>query len=255
MRLTQHLNQGSLLYFDQQHEKLSVSQNNHYRWLAFDNVIQSVMSRRLPNKLTLPHHSALLLPLIFFKPKSLLEFGLGGGNIARFMHGLNESIDFTSIERSPRVVEAFKQFFNPDAIKINIISDEDISQSKRLQKRANQWLIYDIYRAENGALNYCDKQLLKLVNQLSASACLSINLVDISDEHINRLLMDLTSQLSNHTLSYFNVPHYQNVIVHILPQHFTHTNEIINSNSYLSERLQQRWLKFWQHGHHSSIHN
>ena len=246
MSLTQHLNQGSLLYLDQHHEKLSVEQNSHYRWLTFEQVIQSVMHRRCPEKLTLPHHIALMLPLIFFKPEQVLEFGLGGGNIARYMLGLNANIVFTSIERSPRVIDAFESFFNPDEVKINIISDEDIRQINQLQKKPKQWLIYDIYRAENDTINDSDKQLLKLSKQLAKTSCLSINLVDISDEHFTLLLRDLCNNLPQHHLTFFKVPHYRNIIVHLLPNSFT--ENIDDTASYLPKRLLKKWQRIWSLG-------
>ena len=136
MQLNRHINQGSLLYLDQLNERLAISENNHFRWLAFDNVIQSIMHRRLPANLTLPHHTALMLPLLFFKPQNMLEFGLGGGNIARFIKQLNPTVKFTSIERSASVINAFKQFFNPDNIEIDIISDQQISLSQKRFKIA-----------------------------------------------------------------------------------------------------------------------
>ncbi len=267
MQLNRHVNQGSLLYFDQLNERLSVSQNEHFRWLAFDNVIQSIMSRRQPEKLTLPHHVFLMLPLLFFKPNNVLEFGLGGGNLARFILSLNSEINFTSIERSSAVVNAFEKYFNPENIDIKIISDEEISLRKKLQKMANQWLIYDIYRDNDDHHSY--QQLIKITQQLKKSSCLSINLVNVCEHTINQLLVDLQNHSSHHQLSYFNVPHYQNMIVHLLPTSFAATpmsaaistpikdNTYDSStieNSYLATRLYRKWLSFWQHGRHNPLY-
>lgn len=86
MPLSRHIEQGRLLYFTRNPDAISVCENKHFRWLAFDSVIQSVMNIRLPNQLTLPHHYGLLLPLRYYNPTNVIEFGLGGGNISRFIN-------------------------------------------------------------------------------------------------------------------------------------------------------------------------
>ena len=85
MKLVKHIQQGQLIYFTQNNDSISVSENQHYRWLTFDNVVQSMMLKRQPWQLTFPHQISLLSPLLFFKPQEVVEFGLGGGNLARFL--------------------------------------------------------------------------------------------------------------------------------------------------------------------------
>ena len=108
MQLLKHIAQGKLVYLSQGKEALSVSENEHYRWLAFHHnnnepVIQSVMHKRKPWQLTLPHQTALLLPLLFFKPNNVVELGLGGGNLDRFLAHLSTNITIKSIEYSPKL--------------------------------------------------------------------------------------------------------------------------------------------------------
>ena len=102
MQLSKHIAQGKLLYLSQGEENLSVSENQYFRWLAFNNdkgeqVIQSVMHKRKPWQLTLPHQTALLLPLLFFKPQNVVELGLGGGNLDRFLAHTCNNISIKSI--------------------------------------------------------------------------------------------------------------------------------------------------------------
>jgi len=108
VKLTQHVNQGRLVYLSNTADQITISENEHYRWLAFDDVIQSVMHLRCPEKLTLPHHYAALLPLLFFKPKKIIELGLGGGNLSRFLSTLHPDIHVLSIELSQTVIACFQ---------------------------------------------------------------------------------------------------------------------------------------------------
>ena len=50
MKLAQHVSQGRLVYLSNSADQISISENNHFRWLAFDDVIQSVMHLRRPEK-------------------------------------------------------------------------------------------------------------------------------------------------------------------------------------------------------------
>ena len=101
MTLARHLAQGQLLYFSQQADAMSVSENAHLRWLAFDGVLQSVVRKQRPHWLTLPHHWALLMPWLYYTPSKVVEFGLGGGNHLLFHHWLTSEIEQSS-HRSQR---------------------------------------------------------------------------------------------------------------------------------------------------------
>jgi len=114
MQLAKHIAQGNLLYLSQSNQRLSVSENAYYRWLAFaspegEQVIQSVMLKRKPWRLTLPHQTALMLPLLFFKPNRIVELGLGGGNIQRFISHLSSAITIDSVEHYSEVIDCFNQ--------------------------------------------------------------------------------------------------------------------------------------------------
>jgi spermidine synthase len=120
MKLVKNIQQGQLSYYTQNDDSISVSENQHYRWLAFDNVVQSMMLKRKPSQLTFPHQISLLSPLLFFRPKKVVEFGLGGGNLARFLLHYLPDLTLHTIEYSQEVIECFERFFNPQAIKVNL---------------------------------------------------------------------------------------------------------------------------------------
>lgn len=253
MQLSKHLAQGKLLYLSQQQESLSVWENQYFRWLAFTNdkgeqVIQSVMHRRKPWQLTLPHQTALLLPLLFFKPQSVVELGLGGGNIDRFLAYTCADISIKTIEYSASVIEAFSQYFNPENSKIEIIHSDSRDWLAQNQNNRADWLICDIYQHKED-FNETIKQLECLIANIDSSGCLSINLPDATDTEVNLCLTVLQQLSSEHNVVYFHIPNYLNIIIHLIPKHWQ-TFKLLkrNKDCFLPRRLFLQWRKFWRHG-------
>jgi len=254
MQLTRHIQQGSLLYFNHEDDAISVSENEHYIWLAFGDVIQSVMLKRKPYQLTLPHQSAMLLPLLFFKPKEIVELGLGGGNLSRFLRHLNTEITIQSIECNKTVITCFDRYFNPENIPIQIHCDRSENWLTQQQKQITtdktlDWLICDIYQTQLTDFNQTMTQLENLIAVLSANSCLSINLPDSSDEEVNLCLTVLQQLLPDHQVIYFHIPNYLNIVIQIIPAHWQLFRLLKrNSHSHLSSHLFLKWRKFWQMG-------
>ena len=253
MQLAKHVAQGKLTYLNQDKEAISVSENEHYRWLAFtcnndEQVIQSVMLKRKPWKLTLPHQTALMLPLLFFKPNNAVELGLGGGNLQRFMNNVSTEITLHSIEHSSVVIDCFNQYFNPQGNQAHVI----YSDSKQWLQRNNvdyDWYICDIYQQEIQSYNNTLKQLEHITDNINPNTCLSINLPDATDNEVNLLLTILKQISIHHEITYFHIPNYLNIVIHLLPKQWQTYKRIKRSkHSYLPDNTFLRWKGFWQHG-------
>lgn len=254
MQLTKHIAQGKLLYLSQGEECLSVSENTHYRWLAFNNdkgeqVIQSVMHKRKPWKLTLPHQTALLLPLLFFKPQNIVELGLGGGNLDRFLDHLSKNISIKSIEYSAIVIENFTRYFNPDKTEIEIIHSNSNDWLTQEDKAPLDWLICDVYQHKEQDANQTIKQLESLLENVDSNACLSINLPDATDNEVNLCLTVLQQLANDHQILYFHIPNYLNIVIHLIPKHWQ-TLKLLkrNKHCYLPNNIVLQWRKFWLQG-------
>jgi spermidine synthase len=254
MQLSKHIAQGKLIYLSQSEESLSVSENNHFRWLAFDNdkgerIIQSVMHKRKPWQLTLPHQTALLLPLLFFKPKYIVELGLGGGNITRFLTHTDTNISIKSIEYSAIVIENYARYFNPENTKTEVIHSTSNDWLALKDKIPPDWLICDVYQHKEQDVDQVIKQLECLLDNIDSDGCLSINLPDATDNEVNICLTVLQQLASEHNIIYFHIPNYLNIIIHLIPKHWQ-TFKLLkrNKNSYLSHRVFLQWRKFWLHG-------
>jgi len=258
MQLTKHIEIGKLLYLSQSYDNkssdaISISENDYYRWIAFDDVIQSVMHKRKPWQLTLPHQTAILLPLIFSKPENILELGLGGGNLVRYLSHLSTDINLTSVECNQTVIDSFKQYFNPEKAKVSIIHNraEIWLTDKKLSKQITEnldWLICDVYQQQLSDFKGTLKLLDIFMNTLTAESCLSINLPDSSDQEVNLCLTVLQQLQTNHRVVYFHVPNYLNVVIHVLPEHWPiDYPSKKNIQSYLPKRIYLHALKFWRH--------
>jgi len=258
MQLAKHITQGKLTYLSQGDNALSVSENEHYRWLAFagehgEQVIQSIMLKRKPWKLTLPHQTALMLPLLFFKPNSVAELGLGGGNVQRFIKHTSSLITIHSIEHSRLVIDCFNQYFNPSSNETKAI----YSDSKVWLQQNNisyDWFICDIYQEDIQSYNNTVSQLEDITEHIKSTTCLSINLPDASDREVN-LLLTLLQQLSpHHDITYFHIPNYLNIVIHLIPKQWqTYKKLKRNHHSYLPNAVFSRWKKFWLHGKNVSL--
>ncbi len=254
MQLSKHLAQGKLLYLSQGNEAISVNENEHYRWLAFANengeaIIQSVMHKRKPWQLTLPHQTALLLPLLFFRPRTIVELGLGGGNLDRFLTHLSPDIAMQSIEYSKTVISCFKRYFNPDNAEVKVQNNDSKQWLAQQNKVKPDWLICDIYQTQNQNIADTNKQLASLLANVDSNSCLSINLPDASDDEVNLCLTVLQQLQSDHHIYYFHVPNYLNIVIQLIPKHWQTTRVLKrNKNSYLSKRLFLQWRKFWRYG-------
>lgn len=251
MKLIQHVNQGRLVYLSNTEDQITISENTHYRWLAFDDVIQSVMHLRCPSKLTLPHHYAVLMPLLFFKPNKVIELGLGGGNLSRFLSALHPSIDVVSVELSQTVIDCFQHYFNPLRYPIKIEKNEALKwlqQEKNSTTLAAHWLICDVYQHHAKSFQSRVNLLTALIDNLQEDACLTINLPDLDDHEINLCLTILKQLQSSHHIIYFHIPRYLNVVIHLLPKHWLIDNlKKRSKKTYLSPTQYLRWRKFFSH--------
>ncbi len=248
MQLAKHLAQGRLVYLSRQQDAISISENDYYRWMAFNDVVQSVMNKRKPWQLTLPHQIALMLPLLFFKPSNIVEFGLGGGNFTRFLHHLSADITIKTVEYNQQVIDCFNQYFNPDDADYQLICADSISWLKEPNYDEFDWLICDVYQAKHLGFDYMIKQLELLASNVSAQSCLSINLPDICDSDINLCLTILQQLMPSHHINYFEIPNYLNIVIHLTPSHWQ-LHKLLQRNklTYLPPIILQRWRKLWRH--------
>ncbi len=240
MKLDIHLQQSKLLYLIRDSEDIAIKENQHYRFLCFADVVQSIMLKRRPASLTLPHQYFLTLPLLFIRPKNIIEFGLGGGNLLKFARQLLPSCKLTSVEENFQVIQCFKQYFNPQQTELTINCQDASSWLSQQSSVNSDWLIFDIYRNDrddNSALALISELLQRLAN----TCWLSINLVDLAEPQLNKLLNYLNKTKGSRKMNYFIVPQYRNIIVQLYPEPGLINQQISPLKPYQINRYRKLW--------------
>ncbi|GLX78084.1 hypothetical protein tinsulaeT_14240 [Thalassotalea insulae] len=243
MKLDRHIQASKIIYLIKEQEEITIKESYHYRFLCFSDVVQSIMLKRKPARLTLPHQYFITLPLLFIQPEKIIEFGLGGGNLLKFTNQLLPQCQLTSVESSLQVIQCFQQYFNPEQINCSFQCQDASAWLSQQNGLDTDWLIFDIY--QNNQNEMISLQLIhQLLQQLPLHAWLSINLVDLSETQLNKALSYLGKITSRRQMRYFIVPQYRNVIVHIYSQAHRPSREL----SSLRPHQFTRWQQLWQYG-------
>lgn len=251
MKLVQHVNQGRLVYLSNSEDQISIYENDHYRWLMFDDVIQSIMHLRQPGKLTLPHQYAALMPLLFFKPENIIELGLGGGNLSRFIQTLAPATNIVSVELSKHVIDCYSKFFQTahcSIIKENTDALSWLTDNQFCHENDIDWVICDVYQHHTRSFQSRVELLTAMIDKLANNACLTINLPDLDDHEINLCLTILKQLQASHQIIYFHIPRYLNIVIHLVPSYWPTDNlKKRSKNSYLPKWQYTRWRQLFSH--------
>ena len=242
MKLINQFKQGKLIYFNAASD-IAVYESSHFRWITAENTCQSIMLLRQPTKLILPHHYALMLPLLFITPESIAMLGLGGGNLNRFLLNINPHIKLLSVEQQPSMVSTYKTFFSPTPLEEEIIIADAIDWLK-FQRIQTHWLIWDVFK--NKHANGTNQPVFSVLTNLDRDQVLTINIAGESCDTINSTLAFLRAQFHQRDIIYFSIPQYNNIIVHVLPCNFD--QQASSLSSWLSKSMYKRWQLLWRYG-------
>ena len=114
---------GDVVYWKRCHEqRICVREDNDYRWLLSDEVIQSVLAKDLPTELTLPHQ-VMLQAICPAHVRQILHLGLGGGDLLRWCHFRYPNVKQTAVELNPDVVTIYQNFFQQQESPTLVIGD------------------------------------------------------------------------------------------------------------------------------------
>jgi len=240
-KITQSKQQVALL---DEHKHCVVYENQHYLWLQFGEVIQSLMLKRKPERLCLLYQQMLAVVHIHFSPKKILECGLGGGNINRFLSYKYPQVTIRSVEPMVELIDCYQQYFNPLKSSITIEVNHAEMVVNHTENSSLDWLILDIYLAgsddENTAQFYNEDFLQMAANKLIKNAWLSINLPDINGPDLLDLLRSLRKIFSDN-IWIAKVPDCKNIIVHALKSN--EANQPNSQKGFITNRL---WQQFKQ---------
>jgi spermidine synthase len=94
--------------------EVAVSESGGVRYLHIGgDAIQSAMRLSNPDRLELHYTRAMMAFLLFHpRPQNVLMVGLGGGSMARFLHGAYAAAKIRALDVSPEVVAAARRHFD-----------------------------------------------------------------------------------------------------------------------------------------------
>ena len=244
MKLAKHLANGKIIYFCNDNARLEVVENKHFRWLLLDNVVQSIINKRASHTLTLPHQIGLMLPLLFNTPENILILGLGGGDLHRFLLRITPTAQLTTIESNQTIIQCYQTYFSQGNNQHTIIESDVFKWVKKQNQLDYEWIIVDIFSAKLDDSIWLTF-IVDCLNKVKNNTYVSINITDSSEKHLNALFTLLKKYSGS--ITYFMIPHYQNVIVHIL---VAATSPLIkvNYSTTLPDHLAHRWARYWQYG-------
>lgn len=88
--------------------------------------VQSAMRLANPDALELSYARSMMSFLLFATPRRMLQIGLGGGSLAKFIYRHLPETAITSVEINPEVIAAARSFFflPPDDERLSVIQDD-----------------------------------------------------------------------------------------------------------------------------------
>ncbi|MGL5359130.1 MAG: spermidine synthase [Shewanella sp.] len=128
------------------------------RILSFgENDEQSKILKAAPH---IPQHTyvqAMLLVLLFCRPRSAIVLGLGGGALIHALRHFDGAIKLTAVELRPSVIELAKRYFQlPIGKKLNLINADALEFLAQGEHKKVDVIFADIYSAkgvESGQLS------------------------------------------------------------------------------------------------------
>ncbi|WP_394229585.1 spermidine synthase [Shewanella colwelliana] len=129
---------------------LIVLENKEIRMLSFgDNDEQSKLLKATPH---IPQHTylqAMLLVLLFIKPKRVIILGLGGGGLIHALRQFDTGIKVTAVELRASVIEIAKRFFQlPIGKKLSLVHQDAAHFLEEKDHKKADVIFADIYGAD-----------------------------------------------------------------------------------------------------------
>lgn len=132
-----------LVWFQSGPPRLQLTEEGSFLCLYLDGIMQSKMNQLAPAATLSAHLVPILMSLQQLKPESVLQLGLGGGDINRFVTTVLPNTQLLTVELSQVVIDTYRRFFCLKG-KEELVA---LSAQDFLQNNQQQWpfVIWDIY--------------------------------------------------------------------------------------------------------------
>lgn len=193
--------------------EMAVYENADYRWLSIDDTIQTAMSLSTPSALALPHLHGLAL-LFYLKPRwrSLLELGLGGGAMSRFVTQYQPDCRLTSVELSEAIIEVYQQHFcTPNALHHVVCADAN--EFVKMNTERHDAIIVDLFSGNQSPDFLLDTSFYNtLWHSVSDDGVIALNIIAHAQVYFDALLDCVMASMPVLPLC-FSIPGYKNKIL------------------------------------------
>ena len=193
-------------------EIIEVRQWQQYRWLHLgDKSVQALMMTDAVEQVVLPNIQALLAVLLFCpEPKRLLNLGLGGASLERYLDSKWPEVQITSVESNKQIIELAKDYFYlPGKIDVkHDLADRFVQK----QTQTYEIILCDIFVAANQANCLYDENFYAdIAKCIDENGILAINILPESEEDVVNVLLPMKDYFGYLYLLEF--PDFSNAIV------------------------------------------
>lgn len=132
-----------LVWFKSGPPRLELTEEGPFLCLYLDGILQSRMNQLAPSATLSAHLEPILRSLQQHQPAAVLQLGLGGGDLNRFITTVLPQTRLVTVELSPLVIEAYQRFFSLSANEELLA----LPAQQFLEQNHQQWpfVIWDIY--------------------------------------------------------------------------------------------------------------
>jgi spermidine synthase len=230
--------ESELLYSGQiNDEMIEVREWQQYRWLHLsDHSVQTLMQMDKINHVALPNIQALLAVLLFCpNPEHVLNLGLGGASLERYLDSKWPNIKLRSVESNQQVISLAKDYFYlPEAVDvIHDTADRFLSNHQDIY----DIILCDIFIADMQASCLYDKEFYANISRcISKTGILAINVLPESEDDVVNMLLPIKDYFGHLYLLEFS--DFSNAIIFAAKEKIPDRDELIERAETLFENTQ-----------------
>ena len=206
--------------------RLIVRETSLWRWLLMEAAagsvgdavpIQSIMSRGSPSQLVLPYMQALCLPLCWRNLRAspnVLQIGLGGGAIDRFLLHYELVSQLVTVESEPVIAGICRSYFAVNDAVESAYRIETVPASVFLSRNGQifDWIICDVHDGAGLPEDILNPAVhAALAEHLADDGVVCLNIADRRDPEL-AVVSNLLGQNFRHCW-YAEVAGYENVLI------------------------------------------
>lgn len=219
---------------------LQVREDKYWRWLLFQSdqideacgstPIQSLMYRSDPSRLIPAYMQVMCSGLAFLGDArgEILQLGLGGGAINRFLLQQLKIKNLVTVERHRAIIDIYRQYFSADpAEKSESVIEETADHFLQYYEgQAFDYIIIDLFD-QRGLPDYCytSEFYQSLRAKLENHGMLAINIPFWKQETLQKLFIALRKHFP--VVSFAEIPEHQNLVL------FASQSKLVADKKYL----------------------